>query len=180
MKSLVYVVAMPSFNYVKIGMTDDLKARVAALQTSCPETLEVVCISGKMSLCCASVMERCLHNQYRECRVNGEWFNKLPSDVFDDLRLLGFRRPTKHKDWRAVRTPEQRKSLTDAARAAQRKLPKSKRGGRPVKALPENRRDEFVDLWSIKDNSKRFVARRFSTTPRVVDRWAEQLDLPAK
>jgi hypothetical protein len=38
MNSLVYVVAMPSFNYVKIGMTDDLKGRIKAMQTSCPET----------------------------------------------------------------------------------------------------------------------------------------------
>lgn len=75
---------------------------------------------------------------------------------------------------------QRRQQQTQKAREKLRKLPKSKRGGRPVKALPEHRRDEFVDLWSIKDNSKRFVARRFETTPRVVDRWAEQLDLPAK
>ena len=79
------------------------------------------------------------------------------------------------EDFQTTRHHEQ----TKAAREKLKKLPKGKRGGRPAKPIPEGREEEFDALWSVKDNSKRFVARQFETTTKVVDRWAEERGLPS-
>lgn len=74
----------------------------------------------------------------------------------------------------------QRKERTKAAREKLKRLPKGKRGGRKKKDIPAEREDEFRELWSIKANSKRYVARKFDTTTKVVDRWAAERGLPEK
>ena len=80
------------------------------------------------------------------------------------------------EDFQTTRHHEQ----TKAAREKLKKLPKGKQGGRPRKPIPEGREEEFDALWSVKDNSKRFVAKTFDTTTKVVDRWAEERGLPPK
>lgn len=72
------------------------------------------------------------------------------------------------------------KDQTQAARERLKKLPPGKRGGRSKKVIPNGREDEFIELWCVKDNSKRFVARQFDTTTKVVDRWAAERGLPEK
>lgn len=67
---------------------------------------------------------------------------------------------------------------TRKARERHAQLPQGRKGGRPAKALPKGREDEFVQLCHVKGQTYRHLARTFQTSVRVVKRWAEERGLP--
>lgn len=58
---------------IKIGVTSNVKARVASLQTAHPEPLKVrLVVSGTQET------ERRFHRKFAALRMNGEWFRADP------------------------------------------------------------------------------------------------------
>jgi hypothetical protein len=92
MSGYVYLIGPSVFDggggAVKIGVTTDLRRRLAELQTGCPFTLQVLS-AGVFS--CPYVVEEELHQRYGGYRIRngGEWFN-LPQEEIRKLeRELG-------------------------------------------------------------------------------------------
>lgn len=75
----VYFIA-DGHGYVKIGMANDIRARLDALQTANPHKLELYVglkiPNGKMSE--ARKIEKQLHKMFEADRIRGEWF-KMPN-----------------------------------------------------------------------------------------------------
>lgn len=58
---------------IKIGVTDDLKARFSALRSSSPCELEIlVSVEGD------ELTEREMHERFKASRSHGEWFDPSP------------------------------------------------------------------------------------------------------
>jgi hypothetical protein len=76
----VYFVQSPATGHIKIGVTRDVTARLAALQTIVPGGVELVLTVGG-----GVQMERELHAKFRNARRNGEWFERN-GDVEDFIR----------------------------------------------------------------------------------------------
>ena len=65
----VYFVQAKQLKLIKIGVTKNLKSRLSALNTGCPDDLKVLkIIQGDVSL------EKLLHEKFAHLRVKGEWF----------------------------------------------------------------------------------------------------------
>ena len=80
--SFVYVIQMNcSVGFVKIGITNDAKRRIAALQTSNPYALEVVRLWGPFSDEYARRLEARLHAAFEDRSGRGEWFSVAPEEV---------------------------------------------------------------------------------------------------
>lgn len=58
--------------YHKIGIANDVEARLAQLSTGNPYPLEVLTIYGFDN---AEVVERAIHQKYKNIRQRGEWFS---------------------------------------------------------------------------------------------------------
>lgn len=58
---------------IKIGRARDVAARLATLQTGCPEPLQVVGIIRE-----GGRFEAQIHNHFHMLRVRGEWFDDAP------------------------------------------------------------------------------------------------------
>lgn len=65
----IYVVGYNSF--VKIGVSENVRSRVAALQTAIPVKLKTYAV-----LTGARQQEAALHRRFKPYRLNGEWFRK--------------------------------------------------------------------------------------------------------
>jgi hypothetical protein len=66
---LVYFVGAEGSEPIKIGVTDDVPARLQAMQTGCPRRLYcIVAVSGGRAL------ETWLHRALAPIRLHGEWF----------------------------------------------------------------------------------------------------------
>lgn len=79
----VYVIHGGHYFY-KIGMTDNLPARLRQLSTASPFPLTVI---HHFQVRSAAYFERLLHTWLAQYRVKGEWFN-LPGDVLADLKAI--------------------------------------------------------------------------------------------
>jgi hypothetical protein len=67
--SLLYFVITDEGQYIKIGKTHDMDARLSALQGGNPHVLSIVaCFAGKGHL------ESELHERFAHLRVRNEWF----------------------------------------------------------------------------------------------------------
>ena len=65
----IYLVAAPDANMVKIGWTTNLRQRMSALQTGCPERLLLIgSVPGRQ------YQEREIHKLFAPLRARGEWF----------------------------------------------------------------------------------------------------------
>jgi hypothetical protein len=69
--SSIYFVAVPGF--IKIGWSRTWERRVAALQTSNPETVELLLVIER-----EKAFEKVLHQRFAEHRASGEWFQDNP------------------------------------------------------------------------------------------------------
>jgi hypothetical protein len=76
----VYAVRCATTGLTKLGQTDDLEARLRALQNGCPTELHVVSVAHDASL------ERVLHAAYRTVRRHGEWFDIGHEDPLPVMR----------------------------------------------------------------------------------------------
>lgn len=66
-----YLYLIQSNQYHKIGIANDVRSRLAQLQTGNPVKLQLVTCWGFED---AISVERALHQKYASYRVNGEWF----------------------------------------------------------------------------------------------------------
>lgn len=78
----VYFIQQGNDGLIKIGTTENVKARLATLQTSSPHKLNLLnTISGGRQ------KEAELHNRFSEFRKNGEWFEPV-QELLDFIYAL--------------------------------------------------------------------------------------------
>lgn len=83
MRGHVYFAQAFSGGPIKIGYTEDLKGRLAALNTSSAEPVEFVgVIPGKRST------ERGFHDIFADGRLNGEWFSEDTPGLGEMIEVL--------------------------------------------------------------------------------------------
>lgn len=73
MTTYVYFIQQ-GFGGIKIGVSDDPKARCAAMQTGTSKPLRIIAQFPFSSRSEAFAMEKTLHRGYAHLRTNGEWF----------------------------------------------------------------------------------------------------------
>jgi hypothetical protein len=74
LNSFVYFIQGESGGAIKIGITQDIKKRIAGMQTGHPDTvIELAIIPGD------TFMESYIHEMFKEYRLRGEWFK--PSEA---------------------------------------------------------------------------------------------------
>lgn len=83
----MYILRNGDTNQYKIGITNNLNARIAKLQTGCPGELKIVKIYTHYNREVIKRYERVLHRYYTKCgcriRSNGEWFElRIPDITF--------------------------------------------------------------------------------------------------
>ena len=83
-KRHVYVIVNQDTKNVKIGITDDIKTRVSALQFAGGCFLDVKYLSPKIYD--APIIERELHEHFKEYRYLGEWFKINYKDVLNYIK----------------------------------------------------------------------------------------------
>jgi hypothetical protein len=72
---------------IKIGISGDVKSRLAGLQTASPEELIIRYILTCKNQESAYKVERLLHKKYADRRLSGEWFDINPQVVINDIEL---------------------------------------------------------------------------------------------
>jgi predicted GIY-YIG superfamily endonuclease len=70
----VYFIANDDSNAIKIGHAKDLEKRIKALQTGSPARLRLVKFIQVKGMIEAQKMEKHLHQEFNDIRINGEWF----------------------------------------------------------------------------------------------------------
>lgn len=70
--------------YVKIGIAKNIKSRISALQTGQALKIEFCGAIRNLTKREARKHERDLHNFFRNCRANGEWFLLPRFDLYDE------------------------------------------------------------------------------------------------
>lgn len=87
-EGFIYVISNPSWDYVKIGRTIDVKKRLAQMQTYSPlrdYKVEHYVFSEDINL-----LESSVHKSLSEHRVNGECFNVKASVAIAEIkRIMG-------------------------------------------------------------------------------------------
>lgn len=106
--TLVYFIAAPLAQMIKIGSSRDAYLRLEQLQTGSPEKLHVI---GTITDPSAMILERVLHEQFAHLRSHGEWFCEAPelaayiaanmdpptpdADLYPDLEPVPFEEATR-------------------------------------------------------------------------------------
>ena len=75
---IVYVIATPGFEYIKIGRTKSLKQRMNNIQSGCPFRLF---FHQGIRTPRDSEVESVMHNLIAHVRVRGEWFKPTDADL---------------------------------------------------------------------------------------------------
>ena len=70
----VYFIFNPDSNAIKIGFAKDVAKRLATLQTSSPNQLELLGVIKTQSARTAKQLEGTLHQQFAQLHISGEWF----------------------------------------------------------------------------------------------------------
>ena len=65
---------------IKIGRARDINRRIKQLQTSLPYDLELI---GSIEDCDCLELERKIHKENKEQRINREWYDINPSDAIN-------------------------------------------------------------------------------------------------
>lgn len=74
----VYLIKESFRGLVKIGIATNLRSRLSALQTSCPQELDII---GYIDAKKPRVLERELHKRYAHLHHRGEWFSLSNDDI---------------------------------------------------------------------------------------------------
>ena len=77
-KKYLYLVKEAFRGLVKIGITANLYARFAAMQTGCPQDLRLIAYAELQD---AELHEATLHNRFAEKHHRGEWFELDEDDI---------------------------------------------------------------------------------------------------
>lgn len=67
----VYFIQEPVNHHIKIGVSENVKSRLKALQTSSPFPLKILCSVRETTL---GMSETQVHKKFENLRVQGEWF----------------------------------------------------------------------------------------------------------
>jgi hypothetical protein len=88
--SFVYIICTEGADKgpVKVGVTTDLKKRLACLNTASPHPLEVFAVFDAQSMDRAGRLEQDLHLVLQCWRLQGEWFNVTPQYAAGALSAL--------------------------------------------------------------------------------------------
>ena len=84
---VVYVVA--AGNFVKVGIAEDINARVQVLKTHCPLPVSVEFCSERMLRPKARELELDCHSRFSPFHSHGEWFQVSAKEVLAYLSGLG-------------------------------------------------------------------------------------------
>ena len=89
--TFVYAIQMScSIGFIKIGISNDVKRRLASMQTSNPYSLKVIRQWGPFDSIYAKRLEQRLHLAFEEVCSRGEWFGVDVEDIsMHVLRLSG-------------------------------------------------------------------------------------------
>jgi hypothetical protein len=78
-KKVVYIITATEFGGLyKIGIANDMKKRMKALQTACPYKLFSV---GCYKVHKPATVEKMIHLIFHKKRIQGEWFRLLQIDI---------------------------------------------------------------------------------------------------
>lgn len=75
----VYIIGNIDAGYIKIGITNHLKRRLANIQTGCPFQVEILAYTFPMDD--ARPYESMMHDIFSSYNTNGEWFSSV---IYDD------------------------------------------------------------------------------------------------
>ena len=81
---MVYIIVANNFEYLKIGMTKNIKGRMNNLQSGCPFRLS---LWASIRTDKPNEMETYLHSEFAEFNVRGEWFS-MPDSQLDKLLYI--------------------------------------------------------------------------------------------
>ena len=81
----LYIIKMDRHRYYKIGIADNVKKRLATLQTGNPEKLTVL---YKKEFAYCTKLEKHIHNKYKNNRKTGEWFTLKEKDLEELINYL--------------------------------------------------------------------------------------------
>lgn len=85
----VYAIQMScSIGFIKIGISNDVKRRIAGLQTSNPYKLELVRRWGPFEASYAKRLEQRMHQAFEQQCARGEWFSVAVEEISEHVILL--------------------------------------------------------------------------------------------
>lgn len=89
LKYHVYFIGQSGTDYVKIGMSGDVDARLRQLQCGCPTRLRVLRIISVDDQDSARLLEAMLHKRYDslECSASGEWYEINAARLMMDINF---------------------------------------------------------------------------------------------
>lgn len=82
----VYIIEQAETGYIKIGISEDVQKRLAALQTANPHKLTLRYILTCPTTQDAQTIERMLHQRYSDWRKSGEWFDVDAEEAISEIQ----------------------------------------------------------------------------------------------
>lgn len=82
----MYIYAIGTDTKTKIGISQDVNARLATIQTGNPETLRIH-YAFKIDKSRAAKLESHIHKEYNHHKIRGEWFNL---DECEAVKILSY------------------------------------------------------------------------------------------
>lgn len=82
----LYIIRQKNDKTIKIGISDDVRKRLSQLQTGNPNRLELLRTLDCGNRETALRIEQVLHKRYASKRLQGEWFQVEPEEVYADIR----------------------------------------------------------------------------------------------
>ena len=81
---IVYMIYTPDFEFIKIGLSKNIKSRMRNIQSGCPFLLTLHTAATFLSYKNAAAYEKKMHRRLEEFRVRGEWYS-LEVSIIDDI-----------------------------------------------------------------------------------------------
>ncbi len=106
----LYIVRCCSFNYYKIGITNNIEKRIETLQIGCPFELKfIVAVEADMEDFLGreiTYLEKFLHKNYKHLNLKGEWFEFSEKHISDICCFLADNRDFDilHEEAKELRT----------------------------------------------------------------------------
>lgn len=82
----VYIIEQAETGYIKIGISEDVQKRLAALQTANPHKLTLRYILTCPTTQDAQTIEHMLHQRYSDWRKSGEWFDVDADEAISEIQ----------------------------------------------------------------------------------------------
>jgi Meiotically Up-regulated Gene 113 (MUG113) protein len=106
-----YVYFITDGEYIKIGISNNVKSRLSGLQTSNPKKLSLLSSIECPDSTYAGELERTLHERFSESRASGEWFKldweTVQKKLGDTQQIVPIERREIPMPVRTIRTTQQ-------------------------------------------------------------------------